>query len=51
MEGVAATGLRLAMLIPIVKLKPRKQMKLSNAIYEFAFVPSLLLAHLPYSKQ
>jgi hypothetical protein len=40
MEGVAATGLRLAILIPIAKLKPPKQI-----------VPLLFLAYLPYSKQ
>ena len=42
MEGVAATGLRLAILIPIAKLKP----PLFKAIYEFAFVPLLFPAHL-----
>ena len=51
MEGVAAIGLRLAILIPIAKLKPPKQMKSSKAIYEFAFVPLLVPAHLPYSKR
>jgi hypothetical protein len=51
MEGVAATGLRLAILIPIAKLKPPKQIKLFKVIYEFAFVPLLFPAHLPYSKQ
>jgi hypothetical protein len=51
MEGVAATGLRLAILILIAKLKPPKQIKLLKAIYEFAIIPLLFPAHLPYSKQ
>jgi hypothetical protein len=48
-EGVAATSLRLAIIIPIAKLKPPKQIEVSKAIYEFAFVPLLFPAHLPYS--
>jgi hypothetical protein len=51
MEGVAATGLRLAILIPIAKLKPTKQIKLFKTINKFAFVLLFFLAHLPHSKQ
>jgi hypothetical protein len=33
------------------KLKPPKQIELFKAIDEFAFIPLLFLAYLPYSKQ
>jgi hypothetical protein len=41
--------LRLGIPIPIAKLKPPKQIELFKAIDEFAFVPLLFLAYLPYS--